>query len=507
VSTFGRYRRGQLASVAAVAALVAVAVTVLTGTFRGPAGHTVIAEFADAQSITKGNTVHVDGVTAGTVTGIALRHNQAYLTLQLDRGFWPIHTDASATIRPISLLGENYVQLDPGTAAAPAMADGATITSAHTSSAVNLQSVLNAVNDPTATALGVVLTSLGQGMAGQGANAAAALKALSPALDNTTALTDLLDQQNQTLTSLIDQITPVTRALATGNGQTLDHLVSTATTTLGATAKQSQALGADLQSLPAFLHSTASAFTQLGVLSDQATPALRSLTPLTDNLAGVSLELRNFSDAADPAITSLQPVLAQADNLLAQTGPVIDDLRASAPSMQPDANALVPLVQQGLTGGCSATACPGLDNLFNFVKNWSLATQNYDGLSHYFRFFINLSTTPVSGIPGLSSLLGAATGTSPAAPSAAPAGAAPAAGSPLGSVLAPVTGALPAVTAPVNSLTNTIGTTLGGLLGAASTPGSSPGSPPSAAPGSGQSATGLSQGQEQSLFSYLLGGA
>lgn len=480
-----RWHRGQLSTILALGAVVALAVAIVNGTFSGATGHNIQAQFVDAQSITKGNTVHLDGVTAGTVTKIELKHNVAVLTLHLDDKFWPLHTDAAATVRPISLLGENYVDLQPGTPSKPLLPDGATLTPAHTTNAVNLQTVLNALSDPTSTAFGVVLTSLAQGVAGQGANSSASLKALAPALDSTTSLVQLLDRQNQTLVSLLDQLTPVTSALATNQGQTLDHLVTTSGNTLRATAAQSNSLGADLRILPPFLNTTTAAFNQLGVLADQVTPALASLTPLTNNLTAVSNEIINFSNAADPAVASLRPVIDQVGNLSTQIGPVVNTLRTAGPAMQTDSAALIPIVQQGITGTCTNNSCQGLDNIFGFVRNWALATQNYDGLSHYFRFFVNLSPQNVAGVPGLNTLL--PTGTPKVAGASVPASQSPS--------LLPSTGPL---AAPVNGLTTTIGGTINNLLGPTAGANSSP---------SSSSATGLTPSQEQNLFSYLLGGS
>lgn len=500
MSALSRIHRGQLVSIGVVAAVIGLGVAAATGSLSSSSGHTITAEFADAQSISKGNTVHVDGVTAGTVTSIRLVHNKAYLTLHLADGFWPIHADATADVRPVSLLGEDYVQLDPGSASAPVMANGGTIKAAHTTNSVNLQSVLDAINDPTSTALALLITTFGQGMAGQGGNSADDLKALAPALNNTTALTDLLDQQDKTLTQLLDQVTPVTRALTTDNGATLASLVKDSETTLAATSKQSTALGADLRELPTFLANTTTAFNQLGRLSDQATPALQALDPFTNNLVAFSGELKSFADAAQPAVADLTPVLNQVDNFLTQTGPVVTSLRASAPAMVPDAASLIPIVQQGFTGACTTTACPGLDNIFGFVRNWSLATQNYDGLSHYFRFFTNFSATPVSGLPGVGTLLGALStaSTGPAAAPAAPAvPTVPAVTVPSTPVTVPSTPlTLPSVPSLGQAISNGVAKVLGPVAPPVSTP----------AIGSGQSATGLSPTQEQNLFSYLLGG-
>ena len=494
MSVLSRTVRSQLAGLVVVGAVVALVAAYAAGVFGTSGGHTITADFADAEAISKGNTVHVDGVTAGTVTGITLSHNVAHLTLHLADGFWPVHTDATARVRPVSLLGEDYVDLDPGSPSAPAMHDGGTITTAHTSNAVNLQTVLDAVNDPTATGLALFITGLGQGMAGQGANGAADLKALAPALTDTTALAKLLDSQDTTLQTLLDQVTPVTDALAADKGHTLDALVGATTQTMSATSAQATALGADLRALPAFLDNTTTAFNQLGTLSDQATPALAALDPFTSQLSGFSADLNAFATAAAPAVTDLTPVLTRADQFFKATGPVVASLQGSAPSQLSDAAHLVPIVAQGLTGTCSNGDCPGLDDIFGFVRNWALATQNYDGLSHYFRFFTNFSNTPVSGLPGIGQLLGAL-GTAPAASSTAPAS------TPAPTIVPPVTVTPPAVQVPGLPPVSLPTVTLPPVT-----------TPPLTVPGLGAastsgSATGLTPSQEHNLFSYLLGGS
>ncbi|HEV7862167.1 MAG TPA: MCE family protein, partial [Acidimicrobiia bacterium] len=93
-------------------------------TFAGPeptsggGGHglTVTAIFADAGAILPGNDVKVDGVQAGQVKKVRLVAGKAELTLSVGGAFTPLHTDASAAIRPVSLLGERFVDLSRGTA-------------------------------------------------------------------------------------------------------------------------------------------------------------------------------------------------------------------------------------------------------------------------------------------------------------------------------------------------------------------------------------------------------
>ena len=460
-------------SIVVVAGLVALGAVVMAG---GRGGHTVVARFADAGFLQPGNTVRIGGVTAGTIEKLTVSDNVASVYLHLNPGFWPIHRDATAQVRPISLLGEEYVQVDPGSPSQPVMTNRAVIPVSRTSTSVNLQSVLDSLNDPTSSSLALLVSALGQGMAGQGTNAAAAIRALKPALTNTNSLLDLLDQQNQLLSTMIANVKPVVAALDTHSGSDLSSLVSSTSQLLSATAAQDQALGRDVSSLPPTLEAATSAFTQLGSLSSQATPALQSITPLTSNLPAISTELSAFSRAADQAVTVLPSVLTQAKSLIDNAGPVVKTLQTQAATGRSDINSSIPIVEKNVAD---------LNNFFGFIKNWALATQDYDNVSHYFRFFANTSSySEVGQLPVPVNAL------KPAAP--------------------PVARSAPAAKAPVLPLlggaTNPIATVLGGLLGSgAGASHAKTGSVPSGTP-SGQSATGLSSSQEQSLLGYLLGG-
>lgn len=465
------------AAIAGVAAVLAAGGFVLASS--GGGGHTVVADFADAQFLQPGNEVHIDGVIAGTVKKMAVRHNTAVVTMDISRQFWPIHRDATARIRPVTLLGELYVDLNPGTPSSPVMAPGGTIPVSHTSSSTNLQSVLNAVNDPTATALAVVVSSLGQGMAGQGANAADAIRALAPALTDTNGLLRLLDSQNQLLTTMIDNLQPVTSALGAAHGANLDALVSNAKGLMSTTAQAQTALGSDLAQLPGALAAAQSAFGQLGGLAAQAAPALASITSLTSNLPAVSQELDGLASAATPAVSRLQPVVTDANSLVGQAAPVVSTLESAGPAGLADVNASIPLVDQTVTN---------INTVFDFISRWALTTQDYDNVSHWFRFAETVTgteeTSPYvkvgqgSGSPG-----GVIP---PPSPSSQPGP------SPL-----PSLPAMPKLGSPVPQNLGTLPT----LPGA-----SNPAAGSTSGAGS-MSATGLTSGQEQSLLGYLLGGS
>jgi phospholipid/cholesterol/gamma-HCH transport system substrate-binding protein len=118
---------GAIAIVLLVSA-VTIGVKGAFGAFRG--GYELVGTFdAAGQGLLAGSDVKVRGVNIGQVKSIELVDGEAEITLL-------IHDDeevplgATATIRPKTLFGEKFVDIDPGTAEpeAPALEDGDEIT-------------------------------------------------------------------------------------------------------------------------------------------------------------------------------------------------------------------------------------------------------------------------------------------------------------------------------------------------------------------------------------------
>jgi phospholipid/cholesterol/gamma-HCH transport system substrate-binding protein len=318
--------------------------------------------------------------------------------MDLSDAAYPLHTDARATVQPVTLLGERYVNLQRGSASAPLLKPGQVLTTAHTGQATDLDQVLNALDDPTGTALAALVTTLGEGAQGNGANVAAALRALAPAMTDTTRLARVLDAQNKQLISMLDSLQPVASSLARDHGRTLRALIATADGLLGTTSSNEAALRQVLQRTPATLQTAITTLADLTGTANAAAPALRSIRPVTDHLSQISAELEQFASAATPALASAQPVLAKAQKLLTEAAPVVAQLQAAGPALRSVANSARPVVDR-LSGN--------LDNVFNFLKYWALTTNGYDGLSHYFRAALVVTPMSATGlVPGLGGNLG-----------------------------------------------------------------------------------------------------
>lgn len=454
-----------------VIAVTALALVALLGAFlmdRGPSDDEVevVAVFDDASPLVPGNVVKASGVDVGTIEDVELRDGKAHVTMRLDRKVLPLHEDATATITTQDLLGERFVRLGRGSADAPEMGSAMTIPVEQTRRVVDLQDVLNAVDTPTSVALSALLTETGEGLRGKGKHADKAIAALAPAMNQAEDLAAILEDQNGLLTRLLDNTQPVASALAADDGRQLDRLVESATRSLEIVASEREALQTSLQQLPRTITSSRAALAELAGVADPARRTLASLRPITDDLDDVSGELSRFADAADPALGSLPPVLDRADDLLRQAAPVVAALR-------PAAKDLVPTTESGARLTSTALSRQSLTDLLEFVKGWSMATSDYDAISHYFKAMVPLSPNALGDT---------AAGIAPGVPD-------------------DIAHDLPVPTAPDLGLPGRGGDRdplqelLGGLGGLGGRNADA------------ESATGLSQQQETSLLEQLLGGA
>jgi phospholipid/cholesterol/gamma-HCH transport system substrate-binding protein len=360
-----------------VAALVVVALVSVVTHSGDNKSVTVSAEFKDAFPMQVGNEVKIAGVAVGTISAIQLDQGLAKVVMDVKSEVLPLHTDATATITTQDLLGERYIALDRGSASTPLLSQPAVIAAPQTNRDVDLQEVLNSVDTPTSVALAGLISTTGAGLHGNGAKAASAISALQPALHQTDQLVGILNQQNALLNRLVDNAQPVADAVAADKGQRLDSLVGSTTQTLTVIAARQQALRDTLNQLPDSIASARRTLAQVAGVSDPTANTLESIRPTTDNLRDISGELERFSDAADPALASLPPVLDKAKDLLDEARPVADELHRSGGDFKDVADGAHGLVVNAVDLRFS--------NLMELLKGWTLATTDYDSISHYFK--------------------------------------------------------------------------------------------------------------------------
>jgi virulence factor Mce-like protein len=310
--------------------------------------YSLSARFTAANGLVSGlgQPVNVVGVKVGEVTGTALRDGQAVVTMQIERSRLPrVYANATATLRPITPLMDMEIELDPGTQTAPVLRPGATIDVASTTTPVPLSDLLASLDGDTRAFLGSLITSLGQGTAGQGTDIRRALAALGPTAADTRAITTVLAARRAALARLVHNLAVVVHA-ASQNGR-LGEAVSAGETTLHAIATQDAPLRSALAQLPGTLSAARSTLVDLTPFAGALGPTLTALTPAVNRLPGTLRSLVPFARAGTAALTQdIEPFITAALPLVRALSPAVTALRSETPSLSGSFQSLEYLVNE-----------------------------------------------------------------------------------------------------------------------------------------------------------------
>ncbi len=272
--------------------LVAAALIVYLGFSKGhvPGSHgfRLSAVVADAQAIKAGSPVRVAGIPVGTVTGVEPHGDGTTSLVKMDlRDDAPRpRQDATLKIRPrIFLEGNFFVDLQPGTPRAAALAENATLPVTRTQSAVQWDQVLSSLPAQQRRDLQDTITGLGNGLGrdyGDGTAAAAlrrTLLAAPPALRTSAVNADALrGEQPHDLSRLIAAAGALSGDLAGHSQQLVGAVRGLDRTTAALTADQG-ALEGSIAELAPTLRTADGAFADLRAAFPGTRRLARALLP------------------------------------------------------------------------------------------------------------------------------------------------------------------------------------------------------------------------------------
>lgn len=277
-----------------------------------------------------GSDVRVRGQRVGQVHRVRFR-NGAQIEVQLPGGF-DLYKDATARIRSRSLLGQKYVQIDPGTPGAGDLGD-AVLPKDRTTTVVDIVDLVDTFDDDTRKALHTALLETGTGAAGRGQDLND-LIAASP---------DLLADLNLTGRTLTAEETRLVAFLATaqrlsgrftGREQELEALIRQMGDTLLAVAtEEGKPLADTVQKLPSTLDALTPALSDLGAAAAALGPAVRDLGPTAAALGAVTPDFR-------AALRESVPVLGKVPGVSGLTTPAVAALTTTFNDARPLAPAL-----------------------------------------------------------------------------------------------------------------------------------------------------------------------
>jgi virulence factor Mce-like protein len=303
---------------AAAVVLLVIAVMAIAGVLLSGSGNpTYKLEFDNAFGLVTDAQFKVAGVPAGKITSIALDQKtfHAVVTVEVTtRGFGAFRSDATCQSRPQSLIGEYFVDCQPGPYGKP-LPSGATLPASHTFSTIPPDLVANIMRLPQRERFSLIINELGAAVAARSEDIQTALRRAVPAIDQTDNLLKLLANDSTTLQQLTANSDAVVTALA-NNSKVVQNFIVEANRAAGDTATQQANLRTSLQRLPGFLEQLRPAMAKLGAATDANTPVLENLNAAAGQLRTLFTNLApcssphsgqqcGFANASLPALQSL----------------------------------------------------------------------------------------------------------------------------------------------------------------------------------------------------------
>jgi len=273
---------------------------------NGPDKPQFSAVFDQAFGITEGVDVRAAGVNVGSVKSLDVQRktNRAIVNFELTRtDFGRFREDVFCRIEPQSLIGEYFLNCDPGTSR-KMLPEGTQIPVERTGTTIQPDLVNQTLRMPFRQRFGIILTELGAGFGGRAEDLQATIKRAIPALRETDRVLALLARNRNTIRQLnVD----ADRALAplADNRRDLSRFVDEARDTAVASASRRRELAGSIRRFPRFLRELRPTLRDLGTAARAQTPALRNVRTSAPDLTRLFERLGPFADASTPALRSL----------------------------------------------------------------------------------------------------------------------------------------------------------------------------------------------------------
>jgi ABC-type transporter Mla subunit MlaD len=399
-------------------------------------GYTLSANFENAATLRPSSPVRIAGVNVGEVTSVEQEGDLAKATFTVDEEGQPIHEDAQIEIRPrLFLEGNFFLDLKPGSPSAPELEDGGEISAVQTSTAVQLDEVLTALQSDSREDLKLLLEGYGTTLTYEptaaddetqdpdvrGETAAQALNDSfeygGPAGRDTAIVNEaLLGTERHDLSRLI-KAQRDTLAKLTGSEAALQGLITNFNVTTGALAAEQQNVSASIAELAPTLEQgeptlreLSEALPPLRALARALEPSVREL-PGTIRAAGPWLDQTNLL-LRDEELGGLARLLGESAGPLARTSKTALDLfpeltnlgRCTSEVLEPTGNIVV--------NDAFSTGQSNFHELFYGLSSLSGEMAGFDGNGPYLRLQTGGGPTlvgapnPEFGIPGQAEVFG-----------------------------------------------------------------------------------------------------
>ena len=312
-----------------------------------PQGYRVDVAFPEATQLGLEADVRVAGVSVGKVRkkGTDPRYlNRTVATLELDPKYAPIASDAKAILRQKTLLGETYVELTPGTASAPRVREGGSLSPGQVKPTVELDEIFQAFDPVTREAFRTWQRDLAGSVRGRGKDISDAFGNLPQFAAEADDLLTVLDLQEGAVSRLVSNTGVVFGALTENEAQ-LRNLIVNSGKTFDTTARRERDLADVFQIFPTFLDESKATFKRLDTFSVKTRPLIRDLRPVARDLGPTLRDARALAPDLEAFFRSLDPLITASRTGLPATRETLDALTPVLGQLQPFLEQLNPILE------------------------------------------------------------------------------------------------------------------------------------------------------------------
>jgi phospholipid/cholesterol/gamma-HCH transport system substrate-binding protein len=289
-------------------------------------GYELKATFSNGVNIATNSPVRIAGVDVGRVISTERDGDATTVTFTVEGKGQPIHDDAFAAIRPrIFLEGNFFIDLSPGSPSAPELDSDETIPVSHTSTWVQIDEVLTALQAPVRADLGHLLHGFGT-----------ALTHKPTAAEDATQLPEVHGKSGaEGLNGGFRYggdagrySSQVTNALLGTQPHDLSRLVAGTGRAFAALAKNEEDLKGLIVNFDVFTGALAAQSANLSTTVNRLAPTLESFHSSLVNLNRALPPLRAWAIELNPAVAELPDLIEAGKPWLAQVRPLLSGKEA-----------------------------------------------------------------------------------------------------------------------------------------------------------------------------------
>lgn len=278
-----------------------------------------------AFQLVKNADIRSAGVKVGVISDIQNVGDEGKVEFEITDKHFPVYRDAAVQVRTKTLVGENYLEITPGTPRAGKLEEGGTLPLAQAKDAVQLDQILDSLGPRTRERVQANLDGLGPGFAGRGPELNRLWAAVKPNSEDGGVVMRVLSGQRRQLAALVNDTGNVMQALG-DRTQQVRVLARQARTAAQAAAGRDAELSSAIRELAPTLTQAKGSVTRLGGFATRSTGTISGLADVAGKLRPVVAALRPAMADTRRLFAVLPAALASANPLLARLTPLATDL-------------------------------------------------------------------------------------------------------------------------------------------------------------------------------------